>query len=109
MRLTTILLLWYFSFVSLAAYAANIQPAQQGAQPVKERLAAVEVETKSVERWLAISKVLPLDKRKLESKLSSLKAEKLELEAELREVERLSRSPIVTYLAPEGKTSGSQP
>lgn len=109
MKLITIFFLWCFSFLPLAVCAENIQPAQQGAQPVRERLSAVEAETKSVERWLTISKVLPLDKQKLETKLFALKAEKLELETELKEVERLSTSPIITYLAPEGRASGSKP
>ena len=85
---------------TVSSIASELQPPEAGAQPLRDRLAVVEVESKSLEVKLSASGLPTPEREKLLKQLSVLAIEKGKLVSELKSVEELSRSPYVTFARP---------
>lgn len=90
-----------FAFVVCApSIAGEFQPVEAGTIPLRERLAAVKSEARSLRTALSAAERNEAARVEIGKRLAALEAEEKQHTAELESATKQSRSPYITYTTP---------
>jgi hypothetical protein len=90
------------------AHTGQLQPPEEGARPLRERLAVVDAETRSLTEKRTAQSLTPAQNAEIRKRVTELAREKEKLTVELEGIRKLSQSPMVTFSGPREAARSSR-